>query len=94
MAGSGGGSPLTKDSRAGPGALTLARAERRQQFATRGLVEDRQVDRTVALVAQNFNQGRPSLFRRRLKLTIRDAQQVHLQRLDEKILCVSAVGAR
>ena len=72
----------------------LACAERRQEFPTRSLVENRQIDGTVALIAQDLDQRRPSLFRRGLKLAIGDTQQMHLQRLYEKILCVSAVRTR
>ena len=72
----------------------LASAERGEQFATRRVIEIRQVDRAVALVAQDLDERRPSLFGRWLKLALNDAKQVHLQRLDLEILCVSAVRTR
>lgn len=72
----------------------LAGAERGEQFATRSVIKIGQIDRAVALVAQDFDERGPALFRRGLELAVNDAQQVHLQRLDLEILCVSAVGTR
>ena len=72
----------------------LAGAERGKQLPTRGVVETGEVDRAVALIAQDFDERRPSLFRWRLKLAVHNAQQVHLQGLYLKILCVSAVRTR
>ena len=72
----------------------LACAERRQEFPTRSLVENRQIDGTVALIAQDLDQRRPSLFRRGLKLAIGDTQQMHLQRFYQEIFCISAVRTR
>ena len=60
----------------------LARAERRQQFPARAFVQNRQVDGAVALIAQDLDQRRPSLFRGGLELAIRDTQQMHLERFD------------
>ena len=71
-----------------------ARAERRQEFPARRLVNHGQIDRTVALVAQHFDQRRPPFFGGRLHLSFHDTQQVHLQGLDQKILGVSAIRTR
>jgi|SRR6187455_269791 len=80
--------------KAPPAFLALASAERPEEVATGGFVQARQVNGAVTLVAQHFDQGRPSFFRRGLKLAIRDAQQMHLQSLNQKIFGVSAVRAR
>ena len=74
--------------------LSLTGAERREKVAPGRFVEDRQINRAVALVAQHFDEGRPALFRRGLKLAVADAQQVHLQGLSQEVLGVSAVRAR
>ena len=74
--------------------MALTSAERGQKFAPRRLVEHRQVHRAVAFIAQHFDPARPPLFRRRLELADDDSQKGHLKRLHEKILSVSAVGAR
>jgi hypothetical protein len=80
--------------KAPPAFLALAGAERPEKVATRGFVQARQVNGAVALVAQHLDQGRPSFFRRGLELAVGDAQQMHLQSLNQKIFSVSAVRAR
>lgn len=72
----------------------LARAERLVQFAARVLVEVVQVERAVTLVAQDLDKGWPALFLRRLQLTVGNAQELHLQRLGEKILGIPAIRTR
>ena len=72
----------------------LTHAERSEQFATRGVIELGQIDRAVAFVAQNFDERGPALLGRRLKLTLNDAKQMHLQRFDLEIFCVTAVRTR
>ncbi len=72
----------------------LPGAERRVEFATRSLVELGKIDRAVALVTQDFDEGGPAFFGWGLKLAVNDAQEVHLQGLDLEILCVSAVRTR
>ena len=76
------------------GVSTLTRPERGQQFPARGVVEGCQVHSAVALVAQHLDERRPTLLGRGLKLAFNDAKQVHLQRFDLEILCVTAVRTR
>jgi hypothetical protein len=72
----------------------LSCAEGRKQLAARSFVELGKIDRAVALVAQDFEERGPAFFRWGLELTVNDAKQMHLQRLDLEILCVTAVRTR
>ncbi|HXT68571.1 MAG TPA: hypothetical protein VN700_02380 [Vicinamibacterales bacterium] len=72
----------------------LTGAERRKQFAARSFVELGKIDRAVALVAQNLNECGPAFFGWGLELAVKHAQEMHLQGLDLKIFCVSAVRTR
>jgi len=64
------------------------------QLTATVLVERVEIDGAVALVAQDFDKGWPAFFLRRLQLPVSDAQQMHLQRLDEKILGIPTVRTR
>jgi len=66
----------------GHGRPPSAGAQCDEQIAPGRLLEIVQVQRVVALVAQDLDECRPALFLRRLGLPIEDTQQVHLQRLD------------
>jgi hypothetical protein len=61
-------------------------AECHAKFASRVFLERVDIDRTVALIAEHLNERWAAFFLRRLYLTVGNAQQVHLQRLDEEIL--------
>jgi hypothetical protein len=52
----------------------LTGAERGEQFATRSVIKIGQIDRAVALVAQDFDERGPALFGRGLELAVNDAQ--------------------
>jgi hypothetical protein len=58
------------------------------------LLEGIDVNRAVALVAQEFDHRWPALFLRGLELAVSHTDQVHLQRFDEKILGIPAIGTR
>jgi hypothetical protein len=61
---------------------SLADAERHEQLAASCLVEGLEIERAVALITQQLDESRPALLERRLNLTVRHAEQMHLQRLD------------
>lgn len=58
------------------------RAQRQLQLALGAVVERIEIERAVALVAEQFHERWTALFLRRLKLRIGDPQQMHLERLD------------
>jgi hypothetical protein len=52
----------------------LTGAERCEQFATRSVIKIGQIDRTIALVAQDLDERGPALLGRGLKLAVNDPQ--------------------
>jgi hypothetical protein len=78
----------------GHGRPPSAGAQCDEQIAPGRLLEIVQVQRAVALVAENLDECRPALFLRRLGLPVDDTQQVHLQRLDEEIFGITAIRTR
>ena len=51
----------------------LAGAERGKQLTARGVIEAGEVDAAVALITEHLDERRPSFFRRRLELAVKDA---------------------
>jgi hypothetical protein len=74
-----------------PGAS--ARAERKQQFFPKALVDLVEVQRGLALVALDLEHGRAAFFGY-FHTRIVQMHDVHLQRFHEKILVVPTAGAR
>jgi hypothetical protein len=73
---------------------SLPGAERDVQFAASIFFQSVEIDRAVALVTEHFNQSGTTLFLGRLQLTVSHAKQMHLQRLDEKILGIPTIRTR
>lgn len=78
----------------GGGGPTLAGADGRHYVSSGVVVQAIEVDRAIAFIAQQLDEGGASLLLRRLQVPVVNPQQVHLQRLDQKILCVSAIPTR
>lgn len=74
--------------------MELARADRDAKVAPRRLLERIHVDRAVALVTEQLDQGRATFFLRGLDLAVGNTQQVHLERLDEESLGIPTIGTR
>lgn len=74
--------------------LDSACAQRHHQLASFFVGEIFEVEGRVTLVAQEFDQRRPSFFHGRLDLTLGDAHKVHLERLGEEVFSVTAVRTR
>jgi hypothetical protein len=72
----------------------LPRAERFHQLTPRRLIEAIKVNRAVTLVAQKLDKSGTALFLGRLQLAVSHPDEVHLQRLHQKILGIPAIGAR
>ncbi len=83
------GRPRTsKKSCTAPSHLSAGSAcpESEAKLAMRAVVQRVEVEGAVALVAQQFHEGRAPLFLGGLQLGVSNPQQVHLQRLDQEIL--------
>jgi hypothetical protein len=74
--------------------LDSARAQRHHQFATFIVAKTFEIERGITLVAQEFDQGRPSFFHGRLNLALGDPHEVHLERLGEEVFSVAAIRTR
>jgi hypothetical protein len=68
--------------------------EGQAHIAVGALVERVEIEGALALVAQQFDQRGAPLFQGRLQLAVIDAEQMHLQRLDQEILGIPAIGTR
>ena len=69
--------------------MTLARAERQQQFLTNARVHVFEIQRVLALVAQDFKHRRPAFFGD-LNPRVVQVYDVHLERLHQESLIVPA----
>jgi hypothetical protein len=67
-----------------------ARADREQDFLTKGILELFELERRLALVAQHLEHGGSTLLRY-FHAAIFEMHHVHLQRLDLKVPVVAAV---
>lgn len=67
-----------------------ARANRQQDFLAEGILEFLELERRLALVAQDLEYGRAALLRH-LHAPILEMDDVHLQRLDLEIPVIAAM---
>ena len=72
----------------------LTRAESQQEVPPGRLIQSLKVEGAVAFVAQQLKQGGTPFFLRGLKLLIEDANELHLERLDQEILGISTIRTR
>jgi len=68
-----------------------ARAERQQKFLANRFIDLVEIQRRLALVAEDFEYGRAAFFRD-LDARVLEVDHVHLKGLHEKILVVPAAG--